>query len=82
MKKTRYLGKRKPSRKEKTEYGADIVFMRETQNGNNVLEIWACISDSGAQQWGTSDEILNENVNKFLKWATTIALKNHLSQRL
>lgn len=62
--KTTFLGVRKPKRIEKEDQGADLVFLREDQNGNEILIYVATpTGESSWFQWGQTDEILFENVS-------------------
>lgn len=65
--KTTLTAIRKPSKKEKTETGAEIIFEREDEAGRTYT-IYGCESYEGWQQWGESKDILGDNVSAIENW--------------
>lgn len=67
MKRTRLLGTRKPTTRERKD-GVDIVFMREDSNGKEYT-IYGCKNDCGSwNQWGESSDVLSSNVETIEQW--------------
>lgn len=64
--KTKFLGLRKPTAAEKKK-GAEVVFLREKQNGQEI-KIFASKCYESWEQWGSESEILSENVPQVEKW--------------
>jgi hypothetical protein len=64
--KTKFLGTRKPTPEEKKK-GAEIVFLREDEQGNEIL-IFGCTIDYSWEQWGAITEVLSDNVKQIEKW--------------
>lgn len=64
--KTTYLGKRKPTAAE-AKKGAEIVFIREDEQGNKI-EIMGSKCYESWEQWGAIPEVLSQNVGTIEKW--------------
>jgi hypothetical protein len=64
--KTKFLGKRKPTEEEKKK-GAEIVFLRQDQDANEI-KILAAKCHESWEQWGAHEDILYDNVETVEKW--------------
>lgn len=63
---TELIGVRKPTQAERDK-GAEIVFIREDENGNEHI-IYGCKCYESWEQWGETKEILGHNVDAIERW--------------
>lgn len=63
---TKYLGLRKPTREEKSK-GAEVVFLREDQNGN-IVTVYGSKCYESFEQWGAPLEVLQDNCKNIESW--------------
>ena len=63
---TKLIGIRKPTQEEQNR-GAEIVFLRENQN-KTEFEIYGAKCYESWEQWGSSKEVLGDNVEDIEQW--------------
>ena len=68
--KTKFLGKRKPTQSE-AKRGAEIVFIREDEQGNEIYILASKCYESW-EQWGSTVEVLSDNVFQVEKWRNRV----------
>ena len=63
---TKLIEIRQPTKEEK-ENGAEVVFVRKDES-NKEHTIYGCKCYESWEQWGSSKEILGDNVDDIEKW--------------
>ena len=67
MKTTELIEIRKPTKEERENNDAEIIFIRKDRFENEHI-IYGCTCYESWQQWGVSKEILSDNVDDIEAW--------------